>query len=89
MFYNILEQIYTIMMETYQNCIEQHSIGYSKGKHFPRQTRRSSHVWLRKLVSLGQNFSSVSERTFQIESIFSFCRIEGPTNNFLIGHRTS
>ena len=40
----------------------------SKGKHFPRQTRRSSHVWLQKLVSLEQNFSSVSKRTFQIEN---------------------
>ena len=35
MFYNILEQIYTIMMENCQNCIEQHSFGYSKGKYFP------------------------------------------------------
>ena len=34
-----------------------------------RQTRRSSHVWLQKLVSLEQNFSSVSKRTFQIDSI--------------------
>ena len=52
----------------YSNCIEQQSFGISKGKHFPRQTRRSSHVWLRKLVSLEQNFSSVSKRTFQIEN---------------------
>ena len=57
------------MMENCQNCIEQHSFGYSKGKHFPRQARRSSHVWLRKLVNLELNFSSVSERTFQIDSI--------------------
>ena len=69
MFYNILEQLYIIMMEICQNCIEQYSFGYSKGKHFPRQTRRSSHVWLQKLVNLEQNFSSVSERTFQIDSI--------------------
>ena len=31
MFYNILEQIYTIMMEISLNCIEQHFFGYSKG----------------------------------------------------------
>ena len=42
-------------------------LGYSKVKHFPRQTRRSSHVWLQKLVNLELNFSSVSERTFQID----------------------
>ena len=67
MFYNILEQIYTTMMENNLNCIEQQSFGFSKGKHFPRQTRRSSHVWLRKLVTLEQNFNSVSKRTSLIE----------------------
>ena len=40
--------------------------GNFKAKHFPRQTRRSSHVWLRKLVNLRIKFSSVSERTFYI-----------------------
>ena len=53
-----------------QNYIEQHFFGYSEEKHFPRQTRRSSHVWLQKLVNLELNFSSVSERTFQIDQIF-------------------
>ena len=43
---------------------------------FPTQTRRSSHVWLRKLVSLEQNFSSVSKRTFQIHNLLcSVCLI--------------
>ena len=65
MFYNILEQTYTIMMENYQNYIEQLFFGLSKDKYFPRQTRRSSHVWLRKFVTLEQKISSVSERTFQ------------------------
>ena len=44
--------------------------GYSKAKHFPRQTRRSSHVWLQKLVNLELNFSSVSEKTYQIDTPF-------------------
>ena len=53
MFYNILEQTNTIMMENYKkNYIEQLSFGFSKEKHFPRQTRRSSHVWLQTLVTL-------------------------------------
>ena len=74
-FWSVWENVFPLNiqrnpMETYQNCIEQHSFGYSKGKHFPRQTRRSSHVWLRKLVSLEQNFSSVSERTFQLTQDF-------------------
>ena len=38
-----------------------------KAKHFPRQTRRSSHVWLQKLVNLELNLSSVSENSFQIQ----------------------
>ena len=64
MFYNISEQI-NIMMEIDKKIyIEQYFFGYSKAKHFPRQTRISSHVWLQKLVNLEFNFSSVSEKTF-------------------------
>ena len=70
MFYNILEQTKYHYDGNCQNYKEQHFFGYLKAKHFPRQTRRSSHVWLQKLVNLELNFSSVSERTFQIESTF-------------------
>ena len=35
MFYNILEQIYTIMMETYQNCTEHTPLDIQRENIFP------------------------------------------------------
>ena len=64
MFYNISEQINIIMMSISKIIKKNIFGGYSKAKHFPRQTRRSSHVWLQKLVNLEFNLSSVSEKTF-------------------------
>ena len=57
------------MMEIAKIIKNNISLDILRQKIFPRQTRRSSHVWLQKLVNLELNFSSVSERTFQIDLI--------------------
>ena len=67
MFYNILEQTNTIMMEFAKIVKNNISLDILRQHIFPDRPEEASHVWLQKLVNLELNFSSVSDRTFQIE----------------------
>ena len=67
MFYNILEQTNTIMMEIAKIVKNNISLDILRQNIFPDRPEEAAMVWLWKLVNLELNFSSVSERTFQID----------------------